>query len=81
VVEGHDPDDTQEHHMSSESKFDEGKGRAKEAAGAATGDEDLKREGKTDQAAASVKDKMDKVGDKANDMVDKAKDAANRDNK
>jgi len=40
---------------------DEGKGRAKEAAGSLTGDDSLKNEGKADQASASVKDAVDKV--------------------
>ncbi|MEA2354522.1 MAG: CsbD-like, partial [Solirubrobacteraceae bacterium] len=35
---------------------DEAKGRVKEAAGAITGDDDLKHEGQGDQAVASVKD-------------------------
>ncbi len=50
---------------------DEAKGRVKEAAGSLTGDEDLKREGKTDQAKASVKDAVDKVGDTVKDALDK----------
>ena len=53
---------------------EEFKGRAKEAAGAVTDDDDLKREGKMDQASASVKDKVgdavDKVKDKAKDLTD-----------
>jgi len=52
--------------------FDEIKGRTKEAAGDLTDDEDLKREGKVDQATGTVKDK---VGDAA----DKVKDVLNRD--
>ncbi len=48
-------------------KSDDLKGRAKEAAGAATGDDDLKNEGKADQAGAKVKEK-------AGDAVDKVKD-------
>jgi uncharacterized protein YjbJ (UPF0337 family) len=51
---------------------DDAKGRVKEAAGALTGDDDLKREGKTDQAAASVKDATDKVADTVKDAVDRA---------
>ena len=43
---------------------DEGKGRVKEAAGSLTGDQGLKNEGKVDQAKSSVKDTVDKVGDK-----------------
>lgn len=43
---------------------DEAKGRVKEATGTLTGDKDLKNEGKVDQAKSSVKDTVDKVGDK-----------------
>lgn len=57
-----------------EDKMDEMKGRAKEAAGAATDDEDLKREGKIDQAGATVKEKFEKAKDKLDETVDKAKD-------
>jgi len=55
-----------------EGKFDEVKGRAKEAIGDATDDDDLKREGKADKAAGKVKQKV-------NDAVDKVKDAVDRD--
>jgi uncharacterized protein YjbJ (UPF0337 family) len=48
-------------------KTDEAKGRAKEAAGAITDDKDLKNEGKADQAAASVKDKVEGAVDKVKD--------------
>ena len=48
--------------------FDEMKGRAKEAAGDLTDDEDLQREGKVDQAEGSVKDKVDQIGDKVKDV-------------
>ncbi|HWH45695.1 MAG TPA: CsbD family protein [Thermoleophilaceae bacterium] len=51
---------------------DDVKGRVKEAGGAITGDDDLKNEGKVDQAAGEVKDK-------AGDAVDKVKDALNKD--
>lgn len=57
--------------MSTESNKDETKGRAKEAAGSLTGNDDLKNEGKKDQAKASAKDKIDGAKDKANDLVDK----------
>lgn len=59
--------------MSTESKFDDGKGRAKEAAGDLTGDEEMKREGQKDQAGAKVKDAAGKAKDKVGDVVDKAK--------
>jgi uncharacterized protein YjbJ (UPF0337 family) len=44
-------------------KADEAKGRAKEAVGALSGDKGLKREGKADRAAGSLKDKVDRVKD------------------
>ena len=50
-------------------KTDEVKGRAKEAAGAVTDDKELKNEGKTDQAAASVKDKVEGAVDKVKDKL------------
>lgn len=51
---------------------DKAKGNIKEAAGDLTGDKDLEREGKVDQASGTVKDK---VGDAA----DAAKGALRRD--
>ncbi len=51
---------------------DTAKGRIKQAAGDLTDDDDLRREGKVDEAAGTVKDK---VGDAA----DKVKDALSRD--
>jgi uncharacterized protein YjbJ (UPF0337 family) len=53
-------------------KTDEVKGRIKEAAGALTGDDKLREEGKTDQAVGKVK----QVVQKAVDNVQKAADAA-----
>jgi uncharacterized protein YjbJ (UPF0337 family) len=53
----------------SDGKFDEMKGRAKEAAGDLTDDDDLKREGKVDKAGGSIKDKVDRAADKIKDMV------------
>ena len=50
------------------------KGRIKEAAGDLTDDERLKREGKKDQAAGKVKDKLDDAHDWARDKVDDARD-------
>lgn len=51
-------------------KTDELKGRAKEAAGALTGDEKLKREGKTDQAVGKIKQHAEKVIDKVKDAIE-----------
>jgi uncharacterized protein YjbJ (UPF0337 family) len=53
----------------SDGKFDELKGRAKEAVGDLTDNDDLKDEGKVDKASGSVKDKVDKAGDKVKDAV------------
>jgi uncharacterized protein YjbJ (UPF0337 family) len=48
-------------------KTDEAKGRVKEAAGALTGDRDLKNEGKVDQARGKVKNAVDDIADKVKD--------------
>jgi uncharacterized protein YjbJ (UPF0337 family) len=50
-------------------KTDELKGRVKEAAGALTGDEKLKREGQVDQTVGKIKQKADKVIDKVKQAV------------
>ncbi|MGB3410666.1 MAG: CsbD family protein [Microthrixaceae bacterium] len=60
-------------------KEDEIKGRIKEGAGALTDNEDLKREGKTDQASASVKDKIDDAKNWAEDKVNDVKDRLHKD--
>ncbi len=56
-------------------KIDDLKGRAKEAAGDLTDNEDLEREGKVDQGKAEVKENVgnvtDKVGDKVNDVLNR----------
>ena len=43
---------------------DQTKGRVKQAVGDLTDDNDLKREGKVDEAAGKVKEGVDKVKDK-----------------
>lgn len=50
---------------------DDAKGRFKEAAGDLTGDQDLKNEGKVDQATGAVKDAIDGVTDKVKSVVGK----------
>ena len=50
---------------------DDAKGRVKEAAGALTGDDSLKNEGKVDQGVGSLKDKVGDAGDKLKDVVNK----------
>jgi uncharacterized protein YjbJ (UPF0337 family) len=52
-------------------KLEDLKGRTKEAAGDITDDDELKREGKLDQASAKVKEGVDKVKDKIGDMFDR----------
>jgi uncharacterized protein YjbJ (UPF0337 family) len=52
-------------------EMDELKGRAKEAAGAVTDDEKLRREGKVDQAAGDAKDKAGKKIDQAKEATQK----------
>jgi len=53
---------------------DDLKGRVKEATGDLTGDKDLQREGKVDQAVGAVKDKAEDAKDWVEDTIDKAKD-------
>lgn len=62
-----------------ESNMDNLKGRVKEAAGDLTDNDDLKREGKADQATGRVKEGIDKAADKARDAVDAVKDKTRRD--
>jgi len=50
-------------------KGDEIKGRIKEAAGAITDDDRLRREGKVDQAAGKVKQAAEAAVEKAKDIV------------
>ncbi len=50
-------------------KTDEVKGRIKEAAGVLTGDEKLKREGRTDQAVGEVKQAVQEVADKVKEAA------------
>ena len=55
-------------------QMDQAKGRAKEAIGDLTGDEDLKAEGKADRAAGEVKEKVGDAVDKVKDVVEDVKD-------
>ena len=48
---------------------DKAKGRVKEAAGDLTGDKNLQREGKTDQASGKAKDAVDDAADKVKDKL------------
>lgn len=51
-------------------RIQDAKGRAKEAIGSVTGNDDLKNKGKTDQAKASIKGKVGDVVDGVKDKVD-----------
>jgi uncharacterized protein YjbJ (UPF0337 family) len=53
----------------STSTHDDTKGRVKEATGAVTGNDELKREGQRDQAAGKIKETAEKVVDKAKDIL------------
>jgi uncharacterized protein YjbJ (UPF0337 family) len=57
-----------------EGKADELKGRAKQAAGDLTDDDDLKREGKMDEKGGKVKQAAEHAKDKIEEGVDKVKD-------
>jgi uncharacterized protein YjbJ (UPF0337 family) len=52
-------------------KKDEAQGRIKRAVGDLTDDKDLRREGKTDQAAGKAKDAVDSAAAKAKDVIRK----------
>jgi uncharacterized protein YjbJ (UPF0337 family) len=58
--------------------LDDAKGRVKEAAGDLTDDEDLKREGKIDQATGTAKEKVGEAADKVKDAVTGDDDAVDR---
>ena len=49
--------------------IDTAKGRIKQAAGDLAGDDDLRREGKVDEATGTVKDKVGDAADKVKDAL------------
>jgi len=53
-----------------ENKAEDLKGRAKEAVGSVTGDDELKSEGRADQAESSVKQAGEHVKDAVSDVKD-----------
>lgn len=65
--------------MTTNPNMDDAKGRAKEAVGALTNDDDLKREGKRDQASGKVKEAIDDTADKAREGIDKVREKLDRD--
>jgi len=50
---------------------DQVKGKIKQAAGDLTGDDDLKNEGKADETAGDIKDKIGGLVDKVKDRLNK----------
>ena len=50
-------------------KIDIAKGRVKEAAGALTGNDKLKEDGKTDQVAGKAKETVQKVADNIKEVL------------
>lgn len=52
---------------------DKVKGRAKQAAGDLTGDDEMRREGQADEAGGDVKDLIDKAANKLEETVDKVR--------
>jgi uncharacterized protein YjbJ (UPF0337 family) len=50
-------------------KAEEAKGRVKEAAGALTGNERLKNEGKVDQASGKIKQTTERIEDKVKNAL------------
>ncbi|MDP2289411.1 MAG: CsbD family protein [Actinomycetota bacterium] len=58
---------------------DEAKGRVKKAVGDLTDNEDLKNEGRADQASGKAKEALKSVEETAEEVVDKVRDAVKRD--
>lgn len=59
-------------------KTDKISGRAKQAVGAVTGDEEIKGEGERQEDKGKLKGKLDSAVDKAQDMLEDLKDKADR---
>lgn len=53
-------------------------GRAKQAAGDLTDNDDLEREGEREETAGKAKDAVDDAKDKVNDAIDDVKDRFNK---
>ena len=60
--------------MNMDNDLDQAKGRIKQAAGDLTGNKDLKKQGKADEAAGKAKEFLEDTKDKAEDLVDRARD-------
>lgn len=59
--------------------MDKAAGKAKEAAGSATGDDDLKEKGRDEQTKADVKDAVGDAKHRLGDAVDSVKDRLKKD--
>ncbi len=59
-------------------EMDDIEGRAKEAAGDLTDNDDLKREGKVDQASGKTKEFVENAKNKVEDAVDSVKERLHR---
>ena len=69
---------TRERGIRMSGRTDDAKGRTKEAIGALTDDDELRREGKADQMAGTAKKKLDDAKEWVEDKIDVAKDVADR---
>ena len=63
--------------MNMDNDLDQAKGRIKQAAGDLTGNKDLKKQGKADEAAGKAKELIEDTKDKAEGLVDRARDGVN----
>ena len=59
-------------------RTDQATGRAKQAVGAVTGDEETKREGERQEDKGKLKGKVNSTVDKAQDALENLKDKTNR---
>jgi uncharacterized protein YjbJ (UPF0337 family) len=75
-VYGEKTGQTKDDHMGGNTK--KAKGRAKQAAGAITGNKKLQREGRMDERAGDLENKVDKAADAVIDKVDEIATKASR---
>jgi uncharacterized protein YjbJ (UPF0337 family) len=64
--------------MKMDNDLDQAKGRIKQAAGDLTGNKDLKKEGKADEAAGKAKEFIEDTKDRAEGLVDRTRDNVDR---
>ena len=58
--------------------LDQAKGRLKQAAADLTGNKDLKKQGKADEAAGKAKEVVEDTKNKAEGLIDRARDSVNK---